>query len=222
MTKVLARRQALVLRQQGKSYSQIKKTLGVSKSTLSLWLQNYPLTKEQIDMLRGKNPARIEKYRATMIRKKQTRLDKFLKTARKKWLSYSKRELFIAGLFLYWGEGSKSLNAQTSISNTNPKVLKFALYWLNKALRIPKEKIRVFLHLYKDMEIDKELRYWSNELKIPLGQFGKPYIKASRRIGLDQKGFGHGTCNLAVNNARLKERIIMTIEAISDHYSTIL
>ena len=39
---------ALALRKQEISYSQIKKILGVSKSTLSDWLHKFPLSEEKI------------------------------------------------------------------------------------------------------------------------------------------------------------------------------
>ena len=66
--------QALELRKQGKSYSQIKQELALSKSTLSRWLKKYPLSKERILELRGRSPVRIEKYRNTMIRKRENKL----------------------------------------------------------------------------------------------------------------------------------------------------
>ena len=124
----------------------------------------------------------------------------------------------MAGLFLYWGEGQKRIQGYIGISNTNPKIVKFSLYWLTKALNIPKEKIRVQLHLYNDMDIKKEIKYWSIELNIPESQFANPYIKPSTREGLTYKSFGHGTCTLVVSNILLKEKIMMGIEAVADFY----
>ena len=62
MARVKDRQRALELRLQGRSYSQIKKELGVSKSTLSEWLRQYPLTQERIRQLQkeGNNEAKIE------------------------------------------------------------------------------------------------------------------------------------------------------------------
>ena len=218
MARLLDRQTALDLRRQGKSYTQIKDILQLSKSTLSLWLRDYPLSKEQIDALRGKNPRRIEKFRETMRNKHNLRLEGVYNKQRKVLLPLTKKELCIAGLFLYWGEGSKTTGA-VSLNNTDPSVLKFELYWLAKICSVPKDKIRVYLHLYKDMDIDKEISFWSKQLKIPLGQFIKPYVKSSNREDLTQKGFGHGTCGLIVNDIHLKERIMMGIKVISDYCS---
>lgn len=209
---------ALELRKLGKSYSQIKQELGVSKSTLSVWLRKFPLSKEQIDKLRGKSEIRIEKYRQTMHAKRDKRLALYYQEEKSKLLPFSKRELLIAGLFLYWGEGAKTVRHTVSINNTDPAVLKFTLYWMRKALRIPKEKIRVFLHLYDDMNINKEIDFWSKELNMSKSFFSKPYIKKSTRVGLTQKGFGHGTCGIRCNNTILKERILMGLLAVTDYY----
>lgn len=73
MTNIVARRKALEFRKLGKSYSQIRKELVVSKSTLNIWLKNYPLNPEQMCRL-NHNEASREKYRNTMRAKKETRL----------------------------------------------------------------------------------------------------------------------------------------------------
>lgn len=223
MAKVKERQEALELRLKKKmSYSQIKKTLGVSKSTLSYWLRDYPLSKERINELRGRSERRIEKFRKTMRAKRERRLNGFYREEKRKWLPLSKRELFIAGLFLYWGEGGKTGRHTISLNNTDPQVMKFTLHWLIEALEIPREKIRVYLHLYSDMDVGKEMGFWSKELKIPLSRFVKPYIKKSKKADIDHKGFGHGTCGLLVCDTRLKERILMNIKAIADYYGEMI
>ncbi len=218
MAKFKEHQQALELRKQGKSYSQIKSELNLSKSTLSLWLRKYPLSREQINLLRGKSEVRIEKYRQTMQKKRDQRLAQYYREEKKKWLPLSLRELFLAGLFLYWGEGAKTVRHIVSINNTDPDVLKFALYWMRVALKIPKDKIQVYLHLYSDMKIDREIDFWSKALNMPKNLFSRPYIKKSTREGLTQKGFGHGTCGIRANNTVIKERILMSIQAMADEY----
>lgn len=218
MAKTEVRRRAIALRRLHKSYSQIKSELGVSKSTLSIWLRDYPLTREEINSLRGRSEIRIERYRKTMQQKRERRLRSYYDEEKKKWLPFSKRELIIAGLFLYWGEGNKSQRNTVSINNTDPQVIKFALYWLMYGLDIPKDRIQVFIHLYSDMNETEEEDYWSKELHIPLDHFAKPYIKRSKRIDLDQKGFGHGTCGIRVFDTVQKEKVLMGLNAIADFY----
>lgn len=218
MSNVLLHRRAIYLRKQKKSYSQIKSLLGVSKSTLSEWLRAYPLTREEVNKLRANSEIRIEKYRTTMAKKREMRLQSYYETECRKYIPLSEKELLIAGLFLYWGEGNKAVRHTLSINNTDPTLMKFALYRVTKALKVSKEKVQVHVHLYKDMNIRKEMNYWSKELSIPLRQFSKPYIKDSNRIDIDQKGFGHGTCGIRVYDTVLKEHILMAIKAVSERY----
>lgn len=215
------KRKAIQLRKRGKSYSYIKKMLGVSKSTLSYWLHDYPLTKKQFEKLQKRTiERRVEAYRKTVKKRIETRLNKVYSEQEKKLTPLSKRELFIAGLFLYWGEGTKNIKSSICMTNSDPAVLKFTIYWLTKIINIPKSKIRIHLHLYKDMSVKKEHEFWSKKLDIPLEQFRKPYIKNTTTRAIDHSGFGHGTCQMYVGDVRLKEKIIMGIKAITDKYKT--
>lgn len=219
MARFKDREKAINLRKQGMSYSQIKKILKVSKGTLSLWLRDYPLSKQRIRELRDWNEQRIEKCRETKRKKKEERLKNFYQQQKKFIFPLNKREFYLAGLFLYWGEGSKSAPTALSISNTDPSVIKFFIAWLIKSLKVPQEKLGVQLHLYNDMNIDKEIEYWSKTLKIPIKQFTRPYIKKTSSKRINHKGsFGHGTCNARIGGARLAERAHMSIKAIADKY----
>ena len=218
MARFIDKEKALSLRKKGMSYGQIKKELGISKSTLSNWLRDYPLSKERIKELRDCNEQRIERFRETMRGKKEVRLLDFYNKERDNINFLSKREVYLAGLFLYWGEGGKSLYAaRLQISNTDPAVIKFFIYWL-QLLGVAKSKIRAQLHLYNDMDIDRELNFWVKTLEMNKGQFSKPYIKQTSLRNIGHKGgFGHGTCNLTVGDARLSERILMALKFISDY-----
>ena len=157
MSKALIKKRirATNLRLAGKSYSQIKKELKVSKSTLSYWLRNYPLSKKQLDKLVYKNERRIERFRNTMRLKRENRLKKVYKKEKQEILPLTSRETYIGGLFLYWGEGGKTAKTRTAFSNTNPEMIKFILYWLIKILNISKEKIIVRLYLYKGLAMER-------------------------------------------------------------------
>jgi len=211
---------AIILRKQEMSYSQIKEILKVDKSTLSTWLRNYPLSEKRIRQLRDWSEQRIERCRETKRKKKEKRLKDFYQEQKKLIFPFSKSELYLAGLFLYWGEGAKTHSARLSISNTDPSVIKFFIVWLERSLKVPKEKLKVHLHLYIDMNIKKEIKFWSTTLDIPFDQFTKPYIKETSTTRINHKGgFGHGTCNVGIGDARLSEKILMALEAISDKFS---
>lgn len=123
MARPQGRQKSIELRLQGKTYSEIKKTLGLSKSTLSDWLSKYPLTTNQLALLQkqisNNKDLAIEKYRITMRRKRETRLQKTYELQKNTLLPLSQRELAIAGIFLYWGEGQKRMNGPIGINNTD-------------------------------------------------------------------------------------------------------
>lgn len=221
MSKILLREKAVALRLQGQTYGQIRKVVEVSKSTLSDWLRKLPLTEKQLQIL-SQNRERVlelgrEKFRNACQNKKLNRLKEIYQEQFKKLLPFSNKELFLSGLFLYWGEGEKK-HGRISISNTDPRVAKFALYWMLKSLKIPKEKVRIGLHLYKDMDINEAINFWSKTLNISRKQFNKPYIKKTNREGLTYKSFGHGTCKLYAGSVLLSEKVAMSIKCISDKY----
>lgn len=219
MARFKDREQALILRKQEMSYSQIRQALGVNKSTLSLWLRNFPLSKERIRELRDRNERRIEKFRETMREKREKRLRKTYEIQKKALLPLNRRELLVFGIGLYWGEGTKTRRESLSISNTDPSVIKFFIYWLKRCLGIPKRKVRIYLQLYNNMNINKEIEYWSKILKISLSQFSRPYIKKTSSERINHKGgFGHGTCNARINNVSLAEKIFTSLKVISDKY----
>ena len=159
-----------------------------------------------------------ENYRYK-TKNREARLSSVYNIEKQRFIFLNKRELGIAGLFLYWGEGNKRLNGPISLNNTDPQVLIFTLFWLTSGLGIPKSKIRVYLHLYKDMDQKEEIFFWSKKLGLPLSQFANPYVKESRKIDVDHKGFGNGTCSLVVSDVRLKEKVMMRLQVIADNYS---
>lgn len=220
MARFKDKEKALALRKQEYSYSQIKKILKISKSTLSYWLRDYPLSKKRIRELRDWNEQRIERYRETMKHKKEIRLKNFYQEQKKLIFPISKKELYLAGLFLYWGEGAKTQPSSLTISNTDPSILIFFIFWLKTTLNVAKNRLKVSLQLYSDMNIKKEMSYWSTALKIPLSQFNKPYVKITSSERINHKGgFGHGTCQVKIGDARLSEKILMAIKTISDKYN---
>jgi len=215
MARKIDKQKAIAMRQKGMSYSQIKEKLKISKSTLSGWLSDMPLSEKRIRELRADSPIRIERYRNTMRAKKDARLEEVYKKVSYDIGNLSKRDLFLAGLFLYWGEGTKAQNSLVAITNTNPSLIKFFLKWL-KLFGVKNKNLRIKLHLYSDMNKKEMLDFWSKELKIPLSQFYKPYIKKTDMKSISYKnGFGKGTCSVILGSRDLWEYITMAIKYIS-------
>lgn len=216
MARKLEKQKAITLRKKGYSYSQIKEKLGISKSTLSGWLYNMPLSEKRIKELRDFSPQRIERYRNTMKLKKEVRLNDAYQKVSKDIGQFSKREIFLLGLFLYWGEGTKTANSSTQLTNTNPAMIKFFIKWL-ELLGVDKKDLKVKLHLYSDMNVRESIAFWSKSLKIQTSQFKKPYIKKTKLKSITYKnGFGKGTCCVIFENRDMWEYILMGLKYISN------
>lgn len=212
MARIKDREKALKLRKKGFSYSMIKDKLGVSKSTLSSWLSDFPLSENRIQQLQARNPKRIERFRNTMKKKRDERRKSVLEKARKDLGKLSKRDLFLAGLFLYWGEGTKTAYCKVSLSNTKPAVIRFFIKWLT-LFDVSSSDIFIRLHLYDDMDIDKEIAWWCKELKISKKNFKKPYIKESNRKNMKYSNISrHGTCNADYYSRDVYEYIMACLE----------
>ncbi len=220
MAKYKDRERALALRIQGLSYSQIKETLKVSKSTLSLWLRDHPLSRERINELRAHSEKRIERFRETMRRKREDRLAKVYGVQKKLLLPLTDKELLVSGLFLYLGERSKTSRVETALANTNPLVIKFFIRWLKENFNVPEDKIKIRLHLYNDMSIKNEIDNWIKITELPEQNFLTPYIKNSSSERINYRGtFGHGTCNVLLRDVQLTEKILMSIKVLLDKYA---
>ncbi len=210
--------QAITLRKKGMSYNQIREEIKVSKSTLSLWLQDYPLSPERLHELRDINPRRIEKYRETMKQKREVRIsiqkDKVIRDIG----VLTKREFFVAGFFLFWGEGTKVRKSEVSLANTDPSIIRSFLKWL-EILGIKREECKFTLHIYADMDPIKEIQYWAKELNVSPKTFNRPYVKKSNFIDITYKtGFGHGTCSARYMSQNLNDYVLMGIKYIRELY----
>jgi hypothetical protein len=76
-------------------------------------------------------------------------------------------------------------------------------------------KIKIHLHIYSDMNQEKEIGFWSEVLNIRESQFSKVTIKESLKKDISYKrGHGHGTCQIIYGNRLLNDRIRAAIEQL--------
>ena len=87
------------------------------------------------------------------------------------------KELRIAGLMLYRGEGTKYGNNVFDLANSYPEMIKFFLQMLRRIYGILEEKLRVLLYCYADQNVDELKKFWVKVTDINEKQFIKPYIR---------------------------------------------
>lgn len=168
---------AIKLREKGYSYSMISEKLEVGKSTLSCWFKNMPFTPNKYVIERIKRGP----FKSGQIKHNQRvkDIERIKKLAREELGAITKRDLWVLGLGLYIGEGSKAYET-TQIINSNPNIIKLAIKWLKDICGVNNENITVTMHLYPDNNEKECANYWEKITNIPLKQFRKTQI--DRRV----------------------------------------
>ena len=205
------------------SYTEIRKRLGVPKSTLSYWLREFPLSEERILELRRqgwkKGEASRERFRNTMKRNQELKRREVYKKYQKRLDKISEDAFFVAGLMLYLAEGGKTNYAQISLANTDPKIIKFFIQWLIDFSGVAKKEMKAELHLYENMDIKKEQKFWQKELGFRKNQFYKTQIRKLQKSSFSYKeSYRHGTCQIYFPGVEKKRELMMAIQAFLDKY----
>ncbi|MDO8521617.1 MAG: hypothetical protein Q7S52_05880 [bacterium] len=216
------RTKAITLRTKERlSYAEIKKRLKVSKSTLSYWLHDHPLREEEILFLRRrawkKGEASRERFRNTMREKKKANAEKVYGEQKRRLATLPEDAFFVAGLMLHLGEGDKRNGTRINLANTDPEIIKFFIKWLDNFLGIAREKIRIQLHLYENMDIAGEVKFWKKELCLEDSQLYKTQIRRLQKSSFTYAGsYRHGTCSIFVPGVKRKTELMMATKALLD------
>ncbi len=199
----IIKQKAITLRREGYSYNIIAAKLNLPKSTLSDWLSEIPYKPNREIIERVKN-ARL-KSAIFKNRQKIDQINEMRDIASKELGEISRRDLWLLGIGIYLGEGSKS-NETIRVVNSDPDIIKIAMGWFEKICGLGTKNFRPYLHLYPDNDVKKSLAYWSGITKIPRNQFGK--ISIDRRTDKSTRKSGklpYGTIHLHAKSLGDKE-----------------
>lgn len=196
MTKVIERKKALELRAQGYSYAYISRKIKVSKGTLNAWLSKTSYTPNNFTLNVIKNASN----KAVMAKKKMKRDSEELayKEAKDEIKHFTKRDLFMLGIGLYIGEGSKT--EVVRIVNSDPRVLRIAISWFHNIYNLRNSNFKIRIHLYPDCVEGEAVRYWAKQTRLPVQCFQK--TSWDRRTDKKSKNIGKlpfGTAHLSIN-----------------------
>ena len=204
------RKEARKLRKEkGLSIGKIAEELEVSKSSVSLWVRDIELTREQEMNLKPCN-------RPDAIRKQSEFYSK-------KRLEYQKRgrvrvleedALYISGCMLYWGEGSKNKNT-IYFTNSDPNMMVFFMKFLRKKFDVQDEKISISINCFDDiLGLSKIQKFWLEKLDLPKKCMKKcqvnhhsNYSKKKRKNKLK-----YGTCRIQVASVEIIQEIYGAIQ----------
>jgi len=214
---------AINLRKQGKSLNEIALQLGMNKSTVSYWCRNVELTSAQEQSLIKRSRLKgLKKMLKFFKEKKELRLKESRRQKNKGFSdvgSVKKRDLFMLGLALYWGEGYKKGNAECGFTNSDPLIIKTILCWFREIYRVTDDRfiLRISIH-NSHREREKDLiSYWSKQTGISRKQFTKTSFITSRVKKIySNRSMYFGTLRIKVRKgAFLRQRIVSSLEFVS-------
>ncbi len=167
------------LRKLGHSVKELHQEVGVSKSTISRWIQSVPLSPAARQRLLGRSTKARIKAELT-IREKTRQKNIAANDFSEKIVGSSTIDLdeqAIICSMIYFCEGGKSNGV--NFVNSDPSLIALFLSLFRKTFHLKEEKIRILMQLHDYHNEAKQKTYWSGITGVPKSQFHKSYIKKS-------------------------------------------
>ena len=219
MAQTFLRDKARQLRNTGSSLNEITKRLGIPKSTVRYWCQDIVLSKKRLKKLFQKQIMGGTLSAEKLRKKRLLKIRRLKEEGISEIGNLSRRELFLIGASLYLAEGYNKGDGEFGFTNSNPKIIKLIIRWLNDCCKISKDKIHLRIalnYLHKDRTASV-LQFWSKATKIPKSQFSKPtFIKVkNKKTYLNPEKY-FGTLRVKVRNSTdFRRKIMGWIEGIA-------
>jgi len=110
-------------------------------------------------------------------KKKEERVNYHLEEGKNQIASLTRREFLIAGLALYWAEGTKK-RGNLAFTNSDPEMIMFAKKWLEEEIGVDAKDFRprIYINAIHEVRLPIVADYWSKKLGIPEDQFAKSVL----------------------------------------------
>ena len=221
------REKAQELRHDGVSINEIVRRLGAKKSTVSYWCRNIRLTSKQVQLLAKKKTigGQIGILRAAE-KKRRLRILATINEMRRGSADVgrlTKRDLFMLGVALYWGEGYKKGNEECGFTNSDPYIIQLFIRWMEQIYGIERVDfiLRLSINAAHKTRAQEIQRFWSKITKIPESQFTKSSLvfASQKQINRDSSTY-IGTLRIKVRRGTaLRRRILGSISEIQKQFT---
>src|SRR5262245_33897304 len=192
------RAKARELRTQGKDYDEIVAELGVSKSSVSLWVRDLPLPEHlRYETVKERREAGLARYWVQERQEREAARVAVSRAAANEIGHLTDREVLIAGAIAYWCEGAKNKPHRRSdridFINSNPLLIKFFLRFLETA-GVSTDRLVFQIYIHETADLAAAQRFWLETIGIEDAQFNRPLIKrhkprtVRKNIGADYHG----------------------------------
>ncbi len=204
---------AFELRKQGKSYREIQKEIGVSRSTLCDWFKNVAWSKHNKNININRNiklsTERLEKLNTARTANLVHYYEEALLEAGDLYHRFRQEPLFTAGLMIYAGEGDKLNKGLIRMANADPSIHKVFLHFSEKYLGFKRENLKFSLLCYPDHDVDAVKMFWVNTLGIFASNFHKIIVIQGRH---PTKRLQYGVLSSIIASTVKKKVILKWIE----------
>ena len=203
-------------REDGLPINEIARRVGVSKSSVSLWIRDIELTADQEAALRAMNPAYNRQLSGWLRVAERHRANRLAAQESGRALARRREPLHLAGCTLYWGEGAKGPPNQVCFSNTDPEMVRLFVTFLRKYFEISAGDIQISCHLFADhIQRQREIeRYWLNVAGLPEESLRRSvvnlYSRSSKRKRV--KKLPDGTCQVVLSRVLVLQSILGSIQ----------
>ncbi len=216
------RKKARDLRTKGWSLRAISSKINCSKSTVSKWIRDIPLTEKQIQQLKSnQDRARIKAANHPNSPKKKwenIRLKITTASAREISKRYSLEDLRNIGAALYWAEGYTASRNSIIFANTDPRMIQLMMLFFRRVCNVPESKFRGKVAIHPHLNTKKAEKFWSKVSKIPVRQFNKPLLAVSRASKGKRDTLPMGTFSILIGDVYTCSKIKGWIDGLS-HWS---
>ena len=170
------REKARELRTKGLSYNEIVAQLGVSKSSVSLWVRDIPCP-ERFRYVHNERPQEgLRKYNDARSARQAAETE----AAAAEVGQLTDREVLIAGAIAYWCEGAKSKPNRkanrVAFINSDPGLIKFFLLFLDVA-GVNREDLILRVHIHENADAEAAQQFWLEVTGAHPSQFRSPTLK---------------------------------------------
>jgi len=214
------KKMARQMRSEGLPLREIAERLGVSKSSVSVWVRDVELTPEQKQGLIAKNPIYNGQLRGAGGNKKKWMVVRKEMQERGRVDARNGGRIHLAGCMLYWAEGYKRNNRSTvAFSNSDFAMMRLFLRFLKECFGVKDDDVALSLSCYSDLcSVEDTEKKWLDELSLPKTCLRKTMVDRRPRCSKRKRNglLKYGTCKMTVCSVDIMQRIYGAIQEYGD------
>ena len=199
------REMARQLRAQGLSFNEIVAGVGVSKSSVSVWVRDIELTTEQADVLAARQRFNASHVASGSRRARQARWETFHRQAEQEYSELCRDPDFMFGLALYIGEGAKSDLNTANITNCDPRVIRKAIRFFER-IGAARDKIKCQVFIHCDCDEASVRQFWEEQTGLTVSAHLIHSVSKSSK-STKARVQPNGTCRVLVCSTHLRQKI---------------